>query len=141
MSISQRILEEVKDETAVETVSPELKNYMAIFARNFIDLINQYKEAESKENVMASMSANLEGMSNDLNTYGYTFQPNPIENSDLSQFETRLERFSEFLNDYTDPEKIEDNMLEVFNTNVKTTFILVDTVKNSTVNENAIITE
>lgn len=140
MGISKRILEEVKG-TAVETVSNELKTYMSIFSRKFIDLIDQYKEAESKENVMVSMMAELEGMSGDLNSFGYVFEPNPIENADANQLETRLERFQEFLNDYTDPEKIEDNTIEVFNTNVKSILKLIDTYKAQSVNEEAIIIE
>lgn len=140
MGISKRILEEVKG-TAVETVSDELKTYMSIFSRKFIDLIDQYKEAESKENVMVSMMAELEGMSGDLNSFGYVFEPNPIENADANQLETRLERFQEFLNDYTEPEKIEDNMIEVFNTNVKSMLKLIDTYKAQSVNEEAIIIE
>lgn len=140
MGISKRILEEVKG-TAVETVSNELKTYMSIFSRKFIDLIDQYKEAESKENVMVSMMAELEGMSGDLNSFGYVFEPNPIENADADQLETRLERFQEFLNDYTDPERIEDNTIEVFNTNVKSILKLIDTYKAQSVNEEAIIVE
>lgn len=144
MRISERILKEVKgesDDSAVETINSNLKNYMAIFSRKFIDLIDQYKDAESKENVMVSMLSNLEGMSNDLNSYGYVFEPNPIENADANQFEVRLDRFSEFLNDYKEPSDIEDDMIEVFNTNVKSMLKLIDTYKAQSVNEEAIITE
>lgn len=144
MRISERILKEVKgesDDSAVETINSNLKNYMAIFSRKFIDLIDQYKDAESKENVMVSMLSNLEGMSNDLNSYGYVFEPNPIENADANQFETRLDRFSEFLNDYKEPDDIKDDMIEVFNTNVKSMLKLIDTYKAQSVNEEAIITE
>ena len=144
MRISERILKEVKgesDDSAVETINSNLKNYMAIFSRKFIDLIDQYKDAESKENVMVSMLSNLEGMSNDLNSYGYVFEPNPIENADANQFEIRLDRFSEFLNDYKEPSDIEDDMIEVFNTNVKSMLKLIDTYKAQSVNEEAIITE
>ena len=144
MRISERILKEVKgesDDSAVETINSNLKNYMAIFSRKFIDLIDQYKDAESKENVMVSMLSNLEGMSNDLNSYGYVFEPNPIENADANQFEIRLDRFSEFLNDYKEPDDIKDDMIEVFNTNVKSMLKLIDTYKAQSVNEEAIITE
>ena len=144
MRISERILKEVRgesDDSAVETINTNLKNYMAIFSRKFIDLIDQYKDAESKENVMVSMLSNLEGMSNDLNSYGYVFEPNPIENADANQFEIRLDRFSEFLNDYKEPDDIKDDMIEVFNTNVKSMLKLIDTYKAQSVNEEAIITE
>lgn len=144
MRISERILKEVKgesDDSAVETVNSNLKNYMAIFSRKFIDLVDQYKEAESKENVMVSMLSNLEGMSSDLNSYGYNFEPSPIENANSNQFDIRLTRFSEFLNDYTNPDEIGDDMIEVFNTNVKNVLKLVDTFKAQSVNEEAIIVE
>ena len=46
-----------------------------------------------------------------------------------------------FLNNYTNPDEIGDDMIEVFNTNVKSVLKLVDTFKAQSVNEEAIIVE
>ena len=144
MGISENILKEVRDSVsgdAIEDPSNSLKDYIALFASRFITLVNQYNGAENKENVMVSMLAELEGICSDLNNYGYTFQANPIETADETQFNVRLDRYGSFLKNYVDPEQIRDDMLEIFNTNTKSMLVLVDTQKNSFVNENAIISE